>query len=127
MKPTETGRIGEEAVCCYLEERGYSIRERNFRIRGGEIDIVATKGEDLCFVEVKTRTTQEAGFDAVDRRKQKLMVRAAYAYCEKYQIDEEEWYIRYDIAAVTLWQNRMTEIDYLENAFDESGLADQIY
>lgn len=126
MKPAETGHLGEEAVCCYLEERGYCILARNFRIRGGEIDIVASKGDELCFVEVKTRSldAQESGFEAVDRRKQRLLIKAAYAYCEKYNINEEDWYIRYDIAAVTIWRDRIADIDYLENAFDESGFHD---
>lgn len=126
MKPTETGNLGETAVCRYLEEHGYSILARNFRVRGGEIDIVASKDDTLCFVEVKARKlgAQETGFEAVDSRKQRLLVRAAYAYCDKFDIHDEEWYIRYDIAAVTLWQNRIIEIDYLENAFDESAFHD---
>ena len=62
--------------------------------------------------------------EAVDRRKQFLIIRASYAYCEKYQIIEENWYFRYDIAEVTTWNDRIIDIDYLENAFDESGFHD---
>lgn len=122
MTPTEKGNLGEEAVCRWLSERGYRILERNFRVRGGEIDIIAAKDEDLCFVEVKTRKPDslESGFEAVNKRKERLMIRAAYLYCEKNEINDEDWYIRYDIAAVTLLQDRVTEIDYVENAFDES-------
>lgn len=122
MTPTEKGNLGEEAVCRWLTERGYRILERNFRVRGGEIDIIAAKDEDLCFVEVKTRKPDslESGFEAVNKRKERLMIRAAYLYCEKNEINDEDWYIRYDIAAVTLLQDRVTEIDYVENAFDES-------
>lgn len=124
MTTTEKGHLGEEAVCRYLEAQGYSILGRNFRVRGGEIDIIAAKGEELCFVEVKTRKpgSMESGLEAVDKRKERLMIRAAYLYCEKYSINDEDWYIRYDIAAVTLAENRVTEIEYVENAFDESGL-----
>lgn len=122
MKPREAGSLGEEAVCRYLEERGYFIRETNFTIRGGEIDIIAEKGDELCFIEVKTRSlgSMESGFEAVDRRKQRLLIRAAYAYCAKYDVNEDDWYIRYDIAEVTLLHHRVIDIDYLENAFDES-------
>lgn len=122
MTPTEKGNLGEEAVCRWLTERGYRILERNFRVRGGEIDIIAAKDEDLCFVEVKTRKLDslESGFEAVNKRKERLIIRAAYLYCEKNEINDEDWYIRYDIAAVTLLQDRVTEIDYVENAFDES-------
>ena len=119
----ETGRAGEDAVCRYLTEQGYAIRSRNFCIRGGELDIVASRGEELCFVEVKTRKLGAAssGDEAVDSRKQMRLIRAAYAYCERYEIDEEAWYIRYDIAEVTLWQGRVLDIAYYENAFDESS------
>ena len=125
MKPKTVGDLGETAVCRYLEQRGYTIRDRNFRIRGGEIDIVAESGEDLCFVEVKTRRvgSQEYGDEAVDERKQRRIIRAAYAYCERRNIDEEQWYIRYDIASVEIWQGEILSIDYLENAFDESDFS----
>ena len=49
------GQTGEDAVCEYLEDKGYRVAARNFRIRGGEIDIISTKGEYLVFTEVKTR------------------------------------------------------------------------
>ncbi len=126
MKPKETGDLGESAVCCYLEAQGYEILARNFRIRGGEIDIVAAKGNELCFVEVKTRHLGSAatGAEAVDRRKQRLLIRTAYAYCQKFDISEEDWYIRYDVAEVTAYHNRMIDINYLESAFDETDFHD---
>ncbi|MDE5564860.1 MAG: YraN family protein, partial [Oscillospiraceae bacterium] len=40
-----TGNLGEAAVCRYLTAQGYQILDRNFRIRGGEIDIIAARGE----------------------------------------------------------------------------------
>ena len=122
MTPAEIGRMGELAVGYYLEYLHYRILDRNFRIPGGEIDIVAVKGEELCFVEVKTRNLNaiESGMEAVDRRKQRLLIRAAYRYCEKRNLNEEDWYIRYDIAEVTTWHDRIIDIDYLENAFDET-------
>jgi putative endonuclease len=131
MTPSETGRMGEQAVCYYLEALGYEILSRNFRIRGGEIDIVAARCEELCFVEVKTRSidTIVSGLEAVNRRKQHLLVRAAHTYCKKQGFDEEEWFIRYDIAEVSSWRGRIVNIDYLENAFDETYFHDnsQIY
>lgn len=131
MKPKETGDLGEAAVCFYLEALGYEILSRNFRIRGGEIDIVASRGQELCFVEVKTRKlgAMERGAEAVTRRKQRLLIRAAYAYCQKQGIDDDAWYIRYDIAEVTMYHGRVIDIDYLESAFDETDFHDnsQIY
>ncbi len=126
MTPTELGKLGETAVCYYLEALGYEILARNFWIRGGEIDIIAAKDSDLCFVEVKTRRLDgvESGMEAVTSRKKRLMVRAAYAYFERSDLQEEDWYIRYDIAEVTTWQERIIDIDYLENAFDETNFHD---
>ncbi len=125
MNRRAIGTIGESAVCRYLEERGYTIRDRNFTVRGGELDIIAEKGEDLCFVEVKSRRagSQESGDEAVDTAKQHRIIRTAYRYIEKYDIDETAWYIRYDIAVVTMWQGEVIDIDYLENAFDESDFS----
>ncbi len=125
MTNYEKGTLGEIAVAYYLEALGYEILCRNFRTRGGEIDIVAEKGETLCFVEVKTRRlgAMISGMEAVDERKQFLIIRTAHAFCEKYQIAEEDWYFRYDIAEVTTWNDRIIDIDYLENAFDESDFS----
>lgn len=125
QNPHTTGNLGEAAVCRYLTAQGYQILDRNFRIRGGEIDIIAARGEELCFVEVKTRRpgAMENGFEAVDERKQERLIRAAYRYCEQHDIGEEDWYFRYDIAEVISLDNRILNIDYLENAFDESDIS----
>ena len=50
-----TGRTGEEIACDFLKEQGYSIVERNYRSRIGEIDIVAEHRENLLLCKSKTR------------------------------------------------------------------------
>jgi len=50
----EIGKKGEELACMFLVKRGYSIIERNYLKRWGEIDIVAEKDDKLLFVEVKS-------------------------------------------------------------------------
>ena len=77
MKSSDIGKIGEELVCRYLIKRGYNIISRNYRIKGGEIDIIAENGDYLVFVEVKTRKPDGLtnGFDAVTKRKQRLIIR----------------------------------------------------
>lgn len=118
--------MGEYAVSYYLEYLGYQILDRNFRIRGGELDLIAVRGDELCFVEVKTRKLNgwESGAESVDRRKQRLLIRAAYRYLEKRNLSEEDWYIRYDIAEVITQHDRIIDIHYLENAFDETDFQD---
>lgn len=64
MTTIDSGKSGEELACEYLKEQGYKILERNYRIRGGEIDIVAKDGEYLVFIEVKTRWSHEYGLPA---------------------------------------------------------------
>ncbi|HOX96692.1 MAG TPA: YraN family protein [Candidatus Woesebacteria bacterium] len=56
-----TGNIGEELATEYLEKKGYKIKERNFRTRFGEIDIICWDGKILVFVEVKTKIGHDFG------------------------------------------------------------------
>ena len=126
MTPAEIGKMGELAVGYYLEYLGYQILDRNFRIRGGEIDVIAVRNDEICFVEVKTRKlySAESGAEAVNRRKQRLLIRAAYHYLEQKHLSEDDWYFRYDIAEVITLYDRIIDINYLENAFDETDFHD---
>lgn len=119
MTKTETGRLGEERVCACLAERGYRIISRNFRIKGGEIDIIAENGDYIAFVEVKTRKrgSMVSGFEAVNRRKQGLVIRAAAEYLRR---NPSVLQPRFDTAQVTLDGDK-AELDYLENAYDTTG------
>ena len=119
MTKTETGRLGEERVCACLTERGYRIVSRNFRIKGGEIDIIAENGDYIAFVEVKTRKrgSMVSGFEAVNRRKQGLVIRAAAEYLRRNPTILQP---RFDTAQVTL-DGEAAEVDYLENAYDTTG------
>ncbi len=53
MTRKDTGRVGEEIACRFLESKGYRVVERNYRKKWGEIDIIAIKGGAVRFVEVK--------------------------------------------------------------------------
>lgn len=55
------GNLGEDEACRFLKKNGYRILERNFTIRGGEIDIICEKGEYVVFVEVKLRKNTNFG------------------------------------------------------------------
>ena len=69
----------------WLERAGYRIRERNWLVREGELDIVAERGEFLCFVEVRMRTSARFGDPSltVTREKQRRVVRAALRYLQR--------------------------------------------
>ena len=79
----ECGRIGEAIACHYLTLIGYGIIERNLRIGRNEIDIVASDGNCLVFVEVKTRRSNRFGgpADAVGRDKLLGIRRVAGSFC----------------------------------------------
>ena len=125
MNKTETGRLGEERVCEYLTGQGYHIVSRNFRIKGGEIDIIAENGDYIVFVEVKSRKPDSmvGGFEAVNRRKQGLVIRAAAEYLRR---NPSMLQPRFDTAQVTVADGVAQEGDYLENAYDTTGF-DFIY
>jgi putative endonuclease len=80
------GKAGEDHASKYLQKHGYKILERNFRTRNGEIDIVAIdtleKEPILCFVEVKTRTSDAFGLpiEAIGYYKLKFLIRAGEFY-----------------------------------------------
>ena len=101
----EIGKIGEDLATKYLENIGYSIIERNFIAKQGEIDIIAKDKEELVFIEVKTRTNALYGqpVDAVHRIKQKHLVKTVNYYL--YLRNLENKFIRLDVIEVYLKDN----------------------
>ncbi len=114
-----TGRSGEDAAVQYLEKQGYVILERNYRLRIGEVDIIARDGEYLVFIEVKTRRSRSFGspFDAVDLRKQHRISRVASAYMQGRELP-----VRFDVVAVHLDDRygQGIRVELLKNAFEYS-------
>lgn len=110
------GKQGEEIAADYLLKKGYTIRERRFRLGAGkaEIDIIAELPGTMVFVEVKTRTLPpspiadsdtygessdpDAPAEAVDLRKMRLMTRLADRYLAMQNADYE---YRFDIICLT--------------------------
>lgn len=78
----QTGKTGEDRATQYLIDHDYSVVERNWATRWGEIDIIAQKAETIYFFEVKTRQTAKYGhpFEAVTRAKRRKIVFLAKAY-----------------------------------------------
>lgn len=85
MDKSIAGFQGEELACVYLRKFGYKILQRNYRIRGGEVDIIAKDGEYLVFVEVKTRYSHEYGLpvESITLWKIKHLLKAAQFYLQK--------------------------------------------
>lgn len=98
----KTGERGETLAYWYLRQAGYTIVARNRRSRsgGGELDLIGWDGPILTFVEVKTRTSLEAGppETAVSRGKQKRIVKAAKEYLRR--LKRKPLNYRFDIVSV---------------------------
>ena len=120
MTKSEIGKLGEESVCTYLKERGYNIVARNYRIKGGEIDIIAENGDYIAFVEVKARKPDSMvnGFEAVNKRKRGLIIKTAADYCCKHPNFLQP---RFDVAQVIKKKKKVLSIDYITNAYDTTG------
>lgn len=77
----DIGRWGEDIAADYLVAGGYAIVGRNLRFGRDEIDIVATRGSGIMFVEVKTRSTPfDDPLDAVNPEKRRRMARFADSF-----------------------------------------------
>jgi putative endonuclease len=110
----ETGKQGETLAVEHLKGIGYHILEQNWHNRHQEIDVIASKGNELVIVEVKCRTGTplKEPYTAVNRNKQNLLIKAANAYIQRNNIDMET---RFDIISITLGKEPV--IDHIENAF----------
>src|SRR5438105_13473321 len=86
----ELGMSGEDIACRELERRGYAIVARRFRVRSGELDIIARDGPVLVFVEVKTRACRRFGTaaEAVTAMKQRRMTELANEYLMRNRVSE---------------------------------------
>ena len=115
----KTGGAGEEAVCRFLEKNGYTVLARNYTVRGGEIDIIAAKGEIIAFVEVKLRKEGAlvSGEEAVNYSKRKHLIYAAERYMLQYG---EGRCGRFDVAAVEVKRDGRLSLKYYVSAFDAS-------
>ncbi len=115
------GDFGETSACTYLKHRGYKILERNYRNRGGEIDIIAEKGSYVVFVEVKTRNSEDFGApsEAVNAVKQQKIANTAMAYIMQHRPDND---FRFDVIEVMYKKSvfggfKTVKVNHIENAF----------
>lgn len=119
------GQAGEEIAVAFLQAQGYRIAARNFRIRQGEIDIIAWDDQTLVFVEVKTRAHTALGYpeEMVDRRKQQTLTRVAMAYLQRLQPAYQG--LRFDVIAILVGSgvgpSAEPEINHIPAAFEPSS------
>mgnify|MGYP001027936655 CR=1 FL=1 len=106
------GEHGEDLACRWYVERGYTVLARNWRCRDGELDLVLSRGSQVVFCEVKTRTRDRHGspFAAVGPAKQARLRRLAARWLREaapFRPDE----VRFDVAGVV-----GTRVEVVESA-----------
>ena len=123
LQKKELGAKGEEFAVRYLKSQGYRILARNYRIRLGEIDIIAEQGTDLVFIEVKTRSDTLFGspLDSITTPKQRQLSKVALEYMSKKGCHNRP--ARFDVVGVQLKgvnapQLQNAKIELVQNAFD---------
>lgn len=115
MTTVQAGIEGENLACKYLKKVGYQIVERNYRIRGGEIDIVAKDGEYLVFIEVKTRYSHEYGLpiESITPWKIKALLKSALFYITKINWGDGPY--RLDLVTVDFADDKNGQVELIKN------------
>lgn len=115
MTRAETGRKAEDLAAAFLQAKGMTVLERNFRARAGEIDIVAKDGDETVFVEVRARASRGFGGAAasVDGSKRRRLIRTARLWLQARGCDGA---CRFDVVAV-----EGGRLEHIPAAFGASG------
>jgi putative endonuclease len=110
------GRQGEELAISWLQTAGYEVIDRNWRYLHCEIDVVASKGKFLHFIEVKTRHYSPFSHpeDSVTKNKFKKIQKAADHYM--FMNPGHDW-VQYDILSITLHKHKNHEYFLLEDVY----------
>ena len=112
------GDVGEAYTAKWLRRHFYKVIDTNYSCRFGEVDIIARKGNFICFVEVKTRSVNaiDRPASAVGYAKQRRLITTAQHYLA---LNPSELQPRFDVAEVITQDDKVTDFNYIENAFDE--------
>lgn len=116
MSNQVTGNYGEDLACNYLQKLGYKVLARNYRIRGGEIDIVCQDGLTLVFVEVKCRYSKEYGYpvESMTSWKIKFLLKTARFYIQKINWGDREY--RLDFVGIDFGEDKaQPKIELIKN------------
>lgn len=114
------GESGERVAALFLAQRGYTILARNFRTRGGEIDLVARDAEGLAFVEVRARRGEARGTpeESLTPRKRARLLAVAQEFLQAHpEYAECAW--RVDLVALELDRaGRVARLEVIKNAVE---------
>lgn len=113
-----TGEKGEDKAAAYLISQGYHIIARNWRTKGGEIDIAAEKGETIVFVEVKTlpNATRDMLQSLLGEQKQKRIIKTSKRFLQIHR-QYSKYFVRFDVIINDM--QGLPPVYHIENAFSE--------
>ena len=125
MAGVSRGAAGEVLAARFLREKGYTVVSSNFRCRQGEIDIIATYGDYIVFVEVKTRQEDAmyAPREAVTAAKQRRLLQTAAIYLSRFPADLQP---RFDVVEVITKKSdsmKIAEINHVMGAYEAGDLS----
>lgn len=111
----DKGREQEVRALRYLEQQGLRLRQRNYRCRHGEIDLVMDDADALVFIEVRYRGNLHfaSGAESVDRRKQHKLAAAALHYLQSHR-DAARRPARFDVVSLAADRDAL---EWIKNAF----------
>lgn len=116
-KRKQIGQAAEKKAAQHLLQNGYSIVVKNWRVRNGEIDIIAKQGNTLVFVEVRSRHRSQrfgSAIESIDHRKQRKVRHLAEIYLAKHT--QGRFDVRFDVIGIEHDAGIM-KLTHLENAF----------
>lgn len=113
-----TGAKGEDKAASYLVEKSFTIIERNFRTREGEIDIIAAQNDVLIFVEVKSLPSGslETLSHELDLRKQRKIIKTAKFFIAKHRKYNNSK-VRFDVIVIDM--PGLPSVYHIQDAFSE--------
>lgn len=115
MNTKDTGTRAEDHACRYLQKQGLQLRARNYRCRGGEIDLVMLHGEHLVFVEVRYRSHPAfgSGAESIHYHKQQRIIHCARHFLQQHPVEQHRP-ARFDVVSL----NASQQIEWIRSAFD---------
>jgi len=113
------GAFGESAAIGYLQRQGYVLLARNWRCSLGEIDLVARQGDQVVFIEVRTRRSDRQGPPeaSLSPAKRKRLAALAYQYVAEYDYEDRAW--RIDLIAIDVRNGRVSRLEHIRDAIED--------
>lgn len=122
MSTKEFGLFAEGIARHYLIQKGYKILASNYKLKFGELDIIAQKADKIVFIEVKALKNSYEDFNPemrVDYKKRIKLIKLAQAFMLYKNLNDVSWQI--DIISVTLdSENKKARIKHFKNAFSDN-------